>query len=48
MVNVYRGYSGTQQRSYVDPDLIRSIEIEKGSKGLRRAVMEITDNATEK
>lgn len=31
MVNVYRGYSGTQQRSYVDPDLIRSIEIEKGS-----------------
>lgn len=31
MVNVYRGYSGTQQRSYVDPDLIRSVEIEKGS-----------------
>ena len=28
MVNVYRGYSGTQQRSYVDPDLIRSVEIE--------------------
>ncbi|XDZ52494.1 TonB-dependent receptor [Neisseriaceae bacterium CLB008] len=31
MVNVYRGYSGTQQRSYVDPDLISSVEIEKGS-----------------
>ena len=31
MVNVYRDYSGTQQRSYVDPDLIRSVEIEKGS-----------------
>ncbi|MBP6116490.1 MAG: TonB-dependent receptor [Neisseriaceae bacterium] len=31
MVNVYRGYSGTQQRSYVDPDLIGSVEIEKGS-----------------
>lgn len=29
-LNVYRGYAGTQQRSYFDPDLISSVAIDKG------------------
>ncbi|MBB6261854.1 hemoglobin/transferrin/lactoferrin receptor protein [Paenochrobactrum gallinarii] len=29
-LNVYRGYGGTQQRSYIDPDLISDIAINKG------------------
>ncbi len=29
-LDVYRGYAGTQQRSYIDPDLISDIEIDKG------------------
>lgn len=29
-LDVYRGYAGTQQRSYVDPDLISDISIDKG------------------
>lgn len=27
---VYRGYAGTQQRSYIDPDLISSVTVNKG------------------
>ncbi|WBU65368.1 TonB-dependent receptor domain-containing protein [Paracoccus aerodenitrificans] len=30
-LNVYRGYAGTQNRSYIDPDLISSVEINKGT-----------------
>lgn len=29
-LDVYRGYAGTQQRSYIDPDLISDITINKG------------------
>ncbi len=29
-LNVYRGYAGTQQRSYIDPDLISDMTITKG------------------
>lgn len=29
-VNAYRGYAGTQQRSYIDADLLGSITIDKG------------------
>ncbi|SDZ60615.1 TonB-dependent receptor [Pseudomonas sp. NFIX28] len=29
-LDVYRGYAGTQQRSYIDPDLISDIAIDKG------------------
>src|SRR5690606_31124259 len=29
-LNVYRGYAGTQQRSYFDPDLISDVTITKG------------------
>src|SRR5690606_37613746 len=29
-LNVYRGYGGTQQRSYIDPDLISDVIINKG------------------
>lgn len=29
-LNVYRGYAGTQQRSYIDPDLISDVTINKG------------------
>lgn len=29
-LDVYRGYAGTQQRSYIDPDLISDISIDKG------------------
>jgi len=29
-LDVYRGYAGQQQRSYLDPDLIGSVSIEKG------------------
>ncbi|PTA73005.1 MULTISPECIES: TonB-dependent receptor [unclassified Stenotrophomonas] len=29
-IDVYRGYAGVQQRSYLDPDLISSVSIEKG------------------
>ncbi|WP_025127919.1 TonB-dependent receptor [Pseudomonas sp. PH1b] len=29
-LDVYRGYAGTQQRSYVDPDMISDIVIDKG------------------
>lgn len=29
-LDVYRGYAGTQQRSYVDPDLISDVVIDKG------------------
>ncbi|MCH4270882.1 TonB-dependent receptor [Kerstersia gyiorum] len=29
-LDVYRGYAGTQQRSYIDPDLLSSITINKG------------------
>lgn len=29
-LDVYRGYAGQQQRSYLDPDLIGSVTIEKG------------------
>lgn len=29
-LDVYRGYAGTQQRSYIDPDLISDIVIDKG------------------
>lgn len=29
-VDVYRGYGGTQQRSYIDPDLISSVTVNKG------------------
>ncbi|WP_374833101.1 TonB-dependent receptor [Paenochrobactrum pullorum] len=29
-LNVYRGYGGTQQRSYIDPDLISDVTINKG------------------
>lgn len=29
-LNVYRGYAGTQQRSYIDPDLISDVVISKG------------------
>ncbi len=29
-LDVYRGYAGTQQRSYIDPDLISSVSIHKG------------------
>lgn len=29
-LDVYRGYAGTQQRSYIDPDLISDITIDKG------------------
>ena len=29
-IDVYRGYAGVQQRSYLDPDLISAISIEKG------------------
>lgn len=29
-IDVYRGYAGVQQRSYLDPDLISEISIEKG------------------
>lgn len=30
MLDVYRGYAGTQQRSYIDPDLISEVVIGKG------------------
>ncbi len=30
-LNVYRGYGGTQQRSYINPDLISSVRITKGA-----------------
>ncbi len=29
-MDVYRGYAGTQQRSYIDPDLISAVTIHKG------------------
>lgn len=29
-LDTYRGYGGTQQRSYIDPDLISSLQITKG------------------
>ncbi|MBP6707022.1 MAG: TonB-dependent receptor plug domain-containing protein, partial [Achromobacter sp.] len=29
-LDVYRGYAGTQQRSYIDPDLISDVTINKG------------------
>ncbi|MEG0632166.1 MAG: TonB-dependent receptor [Pseudomonas sp.] len=29
-LDVYRGYAGTQQRSYIDPDLISSVTVNKG------------------
>ncbi|KAG1261313.1 hypothetical protein G6F65_014895 [Rhizopus arrhizus] len=29
-IDVYRGYAGVQQRSYLDPDLISAVSIEKG------------------
>ncbi|NBF06272.1 TonB-dependent receptor [Pseudomonas sp. Fl5BN2] len=29
-LDVYRGYAGTQQRSYIDPDMISDIAIDKG------------------
>ncbi|CCN18865.1 TonB-dependent receptor [Bordetella bronchiseptica] len=29
-LDVYRGYAGTQQRSYIDPDLVSDILIDKG------------------
>jgi hemoglobin/transferrin/lactoferrin receptor protein len=29
-IDVYRGYAGVQQRSYLDPDLISSVSISKG------------------
>ncbi|MGU9825908.1 TonB-dependent receptor domain-containing protein [Pseudomonas sp. LF242] len=29
-LDVYRGYAGTQQRSYIDPDMISDITIDKG------------------
>ncbi|TYK60380.1 TonB-dependent receptor [Pseudomonas synxantha] len=29
-LDVYRGYAGTQQRSYIDPDLISDVTIDKG------------------
>lgn len=29
-LDVYRGYAGTQQRSYIDPDLLSSVTINKG------------------
>ncbi|WP_109505075.1 TonB-dependent receptor [Pseudomonas aeruginosa] len=29
-LDVYRGYAGTQQRSYIDPELISSVTINKG------------------
>lgn len=29
-LDVYRGYGGTQQRSYIDPDLISSVTVNKG------------------
>ncbi|WZB74840.1 TonB-dependent receptor plug domain-containing protein [Achromobacter insuavis] len=29
-LDVYRGYAGTQQRSYIDPDLLGSVTINKG------------------
>lgn len=29
-LDVYRGYAGTQQRSYIDPDLISDVSIDKG------------------
>ena len=29
-IDAYRGYSGMQQRSYIDPDLISSITVDKG------------------
>lgn len=29
-LDVYRGYAGTQQRSYIDPDMISDISIDKG------------------
>ncbi|MCP1713285.1 hemoglobin/transferrin/lactoferrin receptor protein [Kerstersia gyiorum] len=29
-LDVYRGYAGTQQRSYIDPDLISNVTIDKG------------------
>ena len=29
-LDVYRGYAGTQQRSYIDPDLISDVAIDKG------------------
>lgn len=28
-IDVYRGYAGVQQRSYLDPDLISSVSIER-------------------
>lgn len=29
-LDVYRGYAGTQQRSYIDPDLISTVTVNKG------------------
>ncbi|MEN5274872.1 TonB-dependent receptor [Stenotrophomonas lactitubi] len=29
-IDVYRGYAGVQQRSYLDPDLVSAVSIEKG------------------
>nr|WP_044487618.1 TonB-dependent receptor [Pseudomonas entomophila] len=29
-LDVYRGYGGTQQRSYIDPDLLSSVTVNKG------------------
>ncbi|MGO3742875.1 TonB-dependent receptor domain-containing protein [Kerstersia sp.] len=29
-LDVYRGYAGTQQRSYIDPDLLSSVTVNKG------------------
>lgn len=29
-IDVYRGYAGVQQRSYLDPDLISQVSIDKG------------------
>lgn len=29
-LDVYRGYAGTQQRSYIDPDMISDVTIDKG------------------
>ncbi|WP_308463286.1 TonB-dependent receptor [Pseudomonas aeruginosa] len=29
-LDVYRGYAGTQQRSYIDPDLVSSVTVDKG------------------
>ncbi|MDK2353068.1 MULTISPECIES: TonB-dependent receptor [Pseudomonas aeruginosa group] len=45
-LDVYRGYAGTQQRSYIDPDLISSVTINKGPSNKSGAIGGTVDMQT--